>query len=208
MSDIINTELDVVTTTKVEKRYPITDAVAKAFFIDGFGTVALFSIPLIAPAVLPTFPVLTLYQIAGAAVINFAFSVPTYYLRSAAREEGHEYTGAMFGGAFKYGSRDIYKNGFMEGVEIKTALGGVNNLAYEACNNNDLCSNDVGVNIAFTMGVEGSEALILSAYQGGDIVHGVQSGLLGGLISAIGANYLYANSIDTIHQMVDHVYDI
>lgn len=212
MSDIINKESNA-TITHTVKKYPITDAVAKAFFIDGLGAMELLSMPLIAPALLPALPVLTLYQIAGAAAINIVAAVPAYYLRVAAREEGHEYYGGMAAGAFKYIYREIYKNIFgaqrdvVEGIEIKALLGALNNLGYEVCANYDICSDNIGNNVAFTMSVEGIESMMLAVYQGVDVVRESQVGTMSGFIYAINANYLYDNSIDTIHQMVDHMYE-
>jgi hypothetical protein len=152
--------------------------------------------------------------------IYSAFAAASYLIRIDARENGNEYFGGILGGSLKYGLRTAFVNmvypdnkldtviKFNNEIIFKSQVGAANNLAYEICNNNEICSNNVPTNVAFATFVETTEGIVSSMLKGApvtvkDTIIGLSAGAIGGMLG----NYVYAKNIDIIHQTYDSLED-
>lgn len=197
----------MTTKTKYNK-YPIIDSIAKGVIIDGitmFSVFACYQTPL--------------KQNIIKSSIYSAFAGASYLIRTDAREDGHEYFGGILGGAIKYGLRTVFINSIYPDKELDTTIkfnneiifksivGSTNNVAYETCNNNEICSNHTPSNLAFATFTETAEVVGTSILKGDLTVKDTFIGAFGGILGGSLANYVYVPNIDKIHQAYDTLED-
>ena len=203
------------------QKYPITDAIAKAVIIDG-STTAVVSIASLAITSITSlfFPpkiidksgdqsaFKTTYKIAKMTIAYTVGAIPGYLIRIDARENDHQNIGGFMGGSTKYIVRSILNNDVAD-LKFKGALGGLNNLAYELCKDNEQCSGNILNTTIASVAIEAGESLVKSSAQSGkigDITYGTTIGAFAGLVGASFANFVYAPNIENIHELVDSFY--
>ena len=182
-----------------KNQYPITDPIAKAVLIDGLATAQILALPHLITGVAFCIPVLSPGAIVATTATSTLAAFIAYFLRTEARNDGHEYIGGYFGGIAKYA---IKGNSQL----VNLAVGGPNNLAYELCNNNEQCNNDVPTNIITTIATETLDELAQAALKGNSLLEGTAVGAIAGIIVALDAHLIYGNSIQSVHNFVDYFY--
>ena len=187
--------------------------------MDFAATASLLSIPLIAPALLPAVPVLTVPFIITTSAFNAASAGYAYYSREVSLEQGNGIVSYMESGAIKYGYRQVFRSAFMimsnmnngealgaskEVFKIvyEAVKGSVNNIAYGAAKDIDALQNITFIPVF----IEGLESFVDAKISGNDLYEFGDVGIVSGALITFYAGCIYGNVIDSIHSAVDYLY--
>ncbi|MEK6734439.1 MAG: hypothetical protein AABY27_04955 [Pseudomonadota bacterium] len=186
----------------MDDNYIVTDSISKAVFIDGFTTAEfLLAYSFVDPTI--TIPSITINT-----AISTATAFLSYYVRSEARANDHEYIGGIMGGFLKYYLRENLLN-FINKKETFTPIlfgqgivGSGNNLMYETLNNAKL--DPIGESSSM-IALESLDSVFTNSIKGQNIYTGAAEGAIAGIICSFNVFYVYTPLVEYTHIFADTV---
>jgi hypothetical protein len=197
--------LTIVETKDKRNHYVISEGIAKALIIDGLTVLEFLAIPYVVPVVLGVaglppvvisslIPTLSSEVILGELKMTALVSSYKFIFRGGARDLGGEYSGGILAGSTAYA------------MKMNNPLAGaINNLGYEACNNNKQCSDNIALNFGIAMTLEAIDTIILQSNRNNPIEEKVGVGALLGFLGAFNANYIYGPLVPYVHSAADYL---
>jgi hypothetical protein len=147
--------------------------------------------PVVISSLIPT---LSSEFILGELKMTALISSYKFIFRGGARDLGGEYSGGILAGSTAY---------FMK--MNNPLAGAINNLGYEASNNDKQCSDDIAVNFGVAMTLEAIDTIILQSDKNNPIEEKIGVGALLGFLGAFNANYIYGPLVPYVHSAADYL---